>query len=135
MLTFNNLADLRKYLETRKQMAEKQGIRKYMTNNSPSVAKADGHTAGMVYAFDESLKAVEAYITGLAKDVPLADRAFAAGRRCDVCETPLPEQEPGQPYVYGDLDVVCADCVKEFITRAGATAEAVARSRIGSPNT
>lgn len=50
-----SLADLKKYLETRKEMAEKQG-------KTMLPGDSRGQCRGMVYAFEESIKAVEALL-------------------------------------------------------------------------
>lgn len=71
MLMIKDLADLKKYLETRRDMAKKQ------TTTASSVRKAeifDANQKGMVFAFEESIKAVEALMeTERLKVVPRED--------------------------------------------------------------
>lgn len=56
MLTFKSLSDLREYLETRKKMASRQIP---LTERKSHVS---GFANGMEFAFDESIKALDAFI-------------------------------------------------------------------------
>lgn len=55
MLRLTSIPDLKKYLETRKKMAENQNEGK--EQRDPSWA----HSQGMVFAFSEAIKAIEAF--------------------------------------------------------------------------
>lgn len=57
MLVVTSFADLIKYLETRKKFSERQ--------LSLSRGQADPHATGMIFAFEESIRAVQALNTYL----------------------------------------------------------------------
>jgi hypothetical protein len=57
MLVIKDAADLKKYLETRKKMIENQIV---ITLNGPKMP--NDRVNGMIYAFDEAIKAVDALL-------------------------------------------------------------------------
>jgi hypothetical protein len=57
MLMIRDTADLKKYLETRKKMVENQIV---ITLNGPKIP--NDRVNGMIYAFDEAIKAVDALL-------------------------------------------------------------------------
>lgn len=71
-LMFKDLPDLKRYLEARREMARKQG-EPHETKNPGGKAnhrptkseqqKTLSHAQGMAYAFDEAIKAIEAFLT------------------------------------------------------------------------
>lgn len=60
MLVIKDVADLKKYLETRLKMVERQ-----IANNGK-----DQNAKGQYYAFDESIKAVDALLTFQSEIIP-----------------------------------------------------------------
>lgn len=58
MLTFKSVSDVREYLATRREMAKRQGG----TNASHGIKQYPDHTKGMLYAFDESIRALDAFL-------------------------------------------------------------------------
>lgn len=59
MLTFKSLSDVREYLAVRREMAKRQGV--ILKKKSGRMEYPD-HTQGMLYAYDESLRALDAFL-------------------------------------------------------------------------
>ena len=59
MLVFKSVEDLREYLITRREMARRQGGVRQKESGKNEYPE---HTKGMLFAFDESIRAVEALL-------------------------------------------------------------------------
>lgn len=63
MLKITSVEDLKKYLETRREMARGQEKSAEDLKTEKSFIAAANRAQGMIYAFDEAIKAVEALLT------------------------------------------------------------------------
>lgn len=67
MLTFKSLSDVREYLATRREFAKRQGGQARGKTEYPD------HVKGQLYAFDESIRALDAFLEAQAPVSPLED--------------------------------------------------------------
>lgn len=109
MLKIKNLVDLKKYLETRLEMAKRQ--------RAESGTQSGRNAAGMIFAFEESIKALDALLNPEGKAVV----------KCELCRAHV--DVSGNNYVPPGADtVVCEACCQVLIDRARSSIKAAVKA-------
>lgn len=121
MLVLKDLTDLKKYLETRLAMARNQ--------EATRDKKLGTQAIGMIYAFEESIRAVDA----LANQPSPTETAVIDPNnvpQCDVCLEAIKPEE--RNYQSTADSVVCESCCRKMIERAKDSRRASQKLEVGA---